>query len=105
MPSTDLLIFTGINVLLAWSVYVVLATGQISLGNAAFMAVGAFTASAITVSFRLPLAVALVVAPLVAALFGVLVAFPALRIRGIYLLMVTLCVGEVTHVFFLNFGP
>lgn len=93
----------GINVLLAWGVYVVFLTGQISLGQAAFMALGAYSSGVLTVKFGVPLVPALLAGGLFAAVFGVLVGFPALRVRGIYLAMVTLGVGEAVRVFFQNF--
>ena len=51
----DLLVFTGINILLAWSFWVVFSAGQISLGNGAFMALGAYASSVLTVKFGWPL--------------------------------------------------
>ena len=93
----------GINVLLAWGAYVVFMAGQLSLGQGAFMAIGAYVSGVLTVKLGVPLVPAMLVAGLVAALFGAIVGFPALRVRGIYLAMVTLGVGEATRVFFQNF--
>ncbi len=95
----------GIALLGGLSVYVILATGQLSLGNAAFMAVGAYLASALTVYAGLPLTAALMLAGLASGFLGVLVGFPALRLRGIYLAMATLGFGEMTRSFFLDFAP
>lgn len=95
----------GILSLLALSVYVILATGQLSLGNAAFMAVGAYLTGALTVNAALPLVVALLLAAVAAGLLGAAVGFPALRLRGIYLAMATLALGEIVRTFFLNFEP
>lgn len=93
----------GIGLLGALSVYVILATGQLSLGNAGFMAVGAYLCAALTVLAGVPLAPALLLAALATGLLGVAVGFPALRLRGIYLAMATLGFGEMTRSFFLNF--
>jgi len=98
-----LLLLTGIHVLLGWSAYLPLATGQLSLGNAAFMAVGAYTASLLTVQQKWPLLPALLAGALLAGLLGVLVGLPALRLRGIYLAIATLGFGEIVRTFFLNF--
>jgi branched-chain amino acid transport system permease protein len=48
---SDYLFFTGINVLLAWSVYVVLLTGSLSFAQGAFMAMGCYVAGVLTVKF------------------------------------------------------
>src|SRR6202020_2731503 len=80
----------GILVLGALSVYVILATGQLSLGNAGFMGIGAYLTSYLTVVVGLPITAALIVAALVSVLIGIAVVFPALRLKGIYLAMPTL---------------
>lgn len=95
----------GILSLLALSVYVILATGQLSLGNAAFMALGAYLTGVLTVNSGLPLVVALLIAAAAAGVLGAAVGFPALRLRGIYLAMATLALGEIVRTFFLNFEP
>lgn len=98
-----LLADVGILLLGALSVYIILATGQLSLGNAAFMAIGAYIASYLTVELQWPLTAALVVAAVAAGGIGVVVGFPALRLKGIYLAMATLGFGEMVRSFFLNF--
>jgi branched-chain amino acid transport system permease protein len=92
----------GILLLGAISVYIILATGQLSLGNAGFMAIGAYVASYLTVKIGLPLMVALLLAAVVAGAVGVVIGFPALRLKGIYLAMATLGFGEMVRSFFLN---
>jgi branched-chain amino acid transport system permease protein len=99
----DLLTSAGINILLALSVYAPLATGQLSVGNAGFMAVGAYVSAILTVHLHWPLFPALVVGGVAAGIIGLLVGFPALRIRGIFLAMVTLAFGEIVRNFFMNF--
>ncbi len=97
-------IFLGINALMALSVYVPLTAGLISLGQGGFMAIGAY-ASAIMTKAGYPFAVALPAGALLAALAGLLVGTPALRVRGMYLMILTLGFGEIVRVFFLNFEP
>jgi branched-chain amino acid transport system permease protein len=92
----------GILLLGALSVYIILATGQLSLGNAAFMAIGAYLTSYLTVNVGVPLTPALIVAAVAAGLIGVIVGFPALRLKGIYLAMATLGFGEMMRSFFIN---
>jgi branched-chain amino acid transport system permease protein len=99
-----LLADVGILLLGALSVYVILATGQLSLGNAGFMGIGAYLTSYLTVELGVPITAALVVAALASGAIGVVVGFPALRLKGIYLAMATLGFGEMTRSFFLNFS-
>jgi branched-chain amino acid transport system permease protein len=96
--SDDLLFFTGINILLAWSVYIILLSGSLSFANGAFMAVGAYCSGVLTVRFGLPLMLALVIAAAATGLFGALVAFPALRTRGVYLILVTIGISFCVQV-------
>ena len=98
-----LLADVGILLLGALSVYIILATGQLSLGNAAFMGIGAYIASYLTVELQWPLPAARVAAAVAAGGIGVVVGFPALRLKGIYLAMATLGFGEMVRSFFLNF--
>jgi branched-chain amino acid transport system permease protein len=95
----------GILLLGGLSVYIILATGQLSLGNAGFMGIGAYITSYLTVRAGIPLSLALLLAAIASGLIGVVVGFPALRLKGIYLAMATLGFGEMVRSFFLNFTP
>jgi branched-chain amino acid transport system permease protein len=101
----------GINIVLAVSLNLINGyTGQFSLGHAGFMAVGAYTAAAITNQFSglNPVASdalflgALLAGGLLAAMTGLLVGLPTLRLRGDYLAIVTLGFGEIIRVIFQN---
>jgi len=96
-------IFFGINVLMAFSLYVPMTAGLISLGQGGFMAIGAY-ASAVLTKDGVPFSIAVGVGGLLAALSGIVVGIPAIRIRGIYLIILTLGFGEIVRVFFLNFS-
>jgi len=98
-----LLADVGILLLGALSVYIILATGQLSLGNAAFMGIGAYLTSYLTVQAGFQIGAALLAAAAAAGALGALVGFPALRLKGIYLAMATLGFGEMVRSFFLNF--
>ena len=92
----------GINIILAVSLNLINGhTGQFSLGHAGFMAVGGYIAAKITLiygaAFFFP---ALLVGGLVAALAGLAVGGPSLRLRGDYLAIVTLGFGEIIRVIF-----
>jgi branched-chain amino acid transport system permease protein len=69
--------------------------GQISLGNAAFMGIGATTAAILSTNLKLPFLLVLPIAGLLTALVGVLVGFPSLRVRGLYLIIATLALHFV----------
>jgi branched-chain amino acid transport system permease protein len=98
-----ILISTEINIILALSLYSVISTGQFSLAHGAFMGIGAYISSILTVNFHVPLEGALLVAALVSGGFGVIVGFPALRLkRNLYLAIATLGFGEIMRVVFLN---
>jgi branched-chain amino acid transport system permease protein len=99
----DLLTAIGLNILLAMGVYCPMATGQLSLGNAGFMAIGAYASAIMSVHYHLPLLPALILGGVSAGFVGLLVGFPALRIKGIFLAMVTLAFGEIIRNFFMNF--
>ena len=67
--------------------------GQVSLGHAGFLAIGAYTTTLLMAGPSVPFLLALPAAGLVSALFGVLLALPALRLRGPYLAIATLGFG------------
>ena len=100
----SLLADAGILLLGALSVYIILTTGQLSLGNAAFMAIGAYLTSYLTVNAGIPITPALFISAIAASVIGVIVGFPALRLKGIYLAMATLGFGEMIRSFFINFS-
>jgi branched-chain amino acid transport system permease protein len=114
--ALNILVLMGINILLAVSLNLVNGhAGQFSLGHAGFMAIGAYSSSFLTLSlqkhpalatlpFRDPLlfAAALLLAGLLAALAGLAVGIPSLRLRGDYLAIVTLGFGEIIRVVIQN---
>lgn len=93
----------GVHTLLGLSAYVVLLTGQVSLAQAGFFAVGAYTGAMLTVLASWALLPALLVAALVGALVACVVGFPALRVKGLMLVVATLAFGEGVRLFFFNF--
>jgi branched-chain amino acid transport system permease protein len=101
----DVLIQLGINLILALSLYFPLSAGQLSLGQGGFMAIGAYASSWLTAALGWPWPVAFVLGATAAGVVGALVGLPALRVRGIYLVLMTMAFGEIVRVFFLNFAP
>ncbi len=94
------LIFTimtlGLNIVLG-------TAGQMSLATAAFWGIGAYTSALLTVKAGVSFWIAFPASGLVAALFGVLLGFPSLKVKGHYLAMVTIGFGEITHLVMKNF--
>ena len=115
----DVIIGIGINVILAVSLNLINGyTGQFSLGHAGFMAVGAYTAAAVSMFWGpgilatlgganatttgLLFFLALLAGGLLAAVAGLAVGVPSLRLKGDYLAIVTLGFGEIIRVIFRN---
>jgi branched-chain amino acid transport system permease protein len=85
-------------------------TGQVSLGHAGLFGIGAYTAGVLVTKLGAPLFVALLASIGVTAVFGALLALPALRVTGPYLAMVTLAFGTIIQILinemdFLTEGP
>lgn len=97
------LVSIGINIILAVSLNLINGfTGQFSIGHAGFMAVGAYLSAIATVKLALPFEVALVFGMIAAGLLGLLIGLPTLRLKGDYLAIATLGLGEIIRVAILN---
>ncbi|WML41728.1 branched-chain amino acid ABC transporter permease [Neobacillus sp. OS1-2] len=93
----------GINIILAASLHLIIGiTGQFSIGHAGFLAVGAYASAIVTMKLGLPFPVAIVVAGLTAAISGLIIGIPTLRLRGDYLAIATLGFGEIVRIILLN---
>jgi branched-chain amino acid transport system permease protein len=84
--AINIIIVLGLNLLVGF-------TGQISLGHAGFVAIGAYGTIILMTRLHLPFLPALLIAALIAALFGFLLGLPALRLEGPYLSIATLGFG------------
>jgi branched-chain amino acid transport system permease protein len=93
----------GVHTLLGLSAYIVLLTGQVTLAQAAFFAIGAYTAGMLTVLAGWHLVPALGAGAFTGALTACAVGFPALRVKGLMLVVATLAFGEGVRLFFFNF--
>lgn len=109
-----------LNIVITLSCYILLAVslnlvvgflGELSLGHAAFMSVGAYSGSMISVALvekfpdlplyvRLP--ISMIIGGLVAAVFGIIIGIPVLRLDGDYLAIVTLAFGEIIKNLIIN---
>ncbi|OJH35527.1 branched-chain amino acid ABC transporter permease [Cystobacter ferrugineus] len=99
----DVLNSVGLYALLALSLNIILGdAGLFNMGHAAFYAVGAYTTAILNTRLGLPTLWALPVSGLVAALFAALVARPVIHLRGDYLLIVTIGLGEIVRIALVN---
>jgi len=101
--ALGILELAGLNIILALSVYATLMVGQFSLAQVGFWSIGAYSVGMLTTLFGVPLALSLVMAGLLCGIIGILLGYPCLRIRGIYLTLATVAFSEVVRVFFHNF--
>lgn len=110
--TTNLLSNAGIAIILATSLSMVVGfLGELSLGHAGFMCVGAYIGGKIAVELGsfinneiLLLLVSLIGGGIAAMLCGFIIGLPALRLKGDYLAIVTLAFGEIVRIIFLNSG-
>jgi branched-chain amino acid transport system permease protein len=98
-----LIAFVGINGLLALSIYTTLSCGQLSLANAGFMAIGAYTGALITLHApNVPFLLVLLAAAVAPSIVAVPLGLPVLRLRGVFLAIATVGFGEVVRLAFVN---
>ena len=97
------LILIGINIIMSVSLNLINGyTGQFSLGHAGFMAVGAYIGVVVTAKFGLPFIVALLAGAAAAGALGFIIGLPTLRLRGDYLAIATLGLGEIIRIVIMN---
>ena len=99
------LVMIGVNIMLAVSLNLVTGfTGQFSLGHAGFMSIGAYTCAIISMRMHslTGFLTGVVMAALFAAIVGILIGIPTLRLKGDYLAIATLGMAEIVRVVFLN---
>ena len=99
---SNLVLTLGTNALLALSIYLTLSCGMLAMANAAFMGIGAYTASILTMNFEMSFPVALLGGMAAPMLVAFVIGKPTLRLSGVYLAMATLGFGEVVRVVILN---
>jgi len=106
--SFTLKVFTyaGVNVLVVTGLALLFGhAGQVSLGHAAFVGIGAYTAGYATTHLNWPWPVAFVLAGAVSAVGGLVLALPSLKLKGHYLAMATLGFGELATLAFKEAAP
>lgn len=99
-------IFSGINALVAIGLCILMGyAGQVSLGQAGFYGIGAYVSSVLSVHAGFPIVVSMIAAMAVAAFAAVILAIPALRLKGHYLAVATLGFGEIINIILNEWGP
>lgn len=95
-----------IYIMLGWGLNIVVGlAGLLDLGYVAFYAIGAYTCALLGKTFGLSFWLLLPLAGILAALWGILLGFPVLRLRGDYLAVVTLAFGEIIRLVLINWVP
>lgn len=98
-----ILMIAGINIILASSLN--LATGylgQLTLGHAGFMSVGAYVSALCSIHLNMPFIGSLVIGAIIAAVIGIIIGVPTLRLKGDYLCIITLAFNEIIRVIMVN---
>ncbi|MCY3830236.1 MAG: branched-chain amino acid ABC transporter permease [Rhodospirillaceae bacterium] len=93
----------GVHTILGLSAYVILLTGQVSMAQAGFVAIGAYVAGMLTVLAEWHIVPSMITGGLAAAVLACIVGFPALRVRGLMLVVATIAFGEFVRLFWFNF--
>lgn len=99
---SNVVLTLGTNTLLALSIYLTLSCGMLAMANAAFMGIGAYTSSLLTMNAEMPFGMAIAGGMLAPAVVAWLIGKPTLRLAGVYLAMATLAFGEVLRIAILN---
>jgi branched-chain amino acid transport system permease protein len=98
-----MLTLSGIYVVLGLSLNLLAGiAGQVSMGHAAFYGIGAYTSALLSLRFGVPFSITCIAAGIVAALTGLLLCFPAMKLKGTYFTFVTLGFCEIVRLVALN---
>lgn len=89
-----------INILLVVSFWLIMSTGQVNLGHAAFAAIGAYMSAALVKSYGFPSWPSLLIAVAVVGVIGLIIGFITLRITGIYFIITSIALGSVVQIVF-----
>ena len=100
--TSQVLTFIGINCILALSLCVTVLAGQLSVGHAAFMGIGAYTSTLLMVKWSWPFWMSAPCGALMGGVFGFLIGLPTLRLRDLYLVIATLAFNIVWVVLVMN---
>lgn len=90
------------NIVVAYSVFLPAASGQLNLGAAGFVAIGAYTSGYGSTDLGMPMWLAIIFGALVTGLVAFLISFPILRTRGVYMVLATFAFAEVVQGIYIN---
>lgn len=96
------LVMIILNIFIALSLFIIVRTGQLSIGHAAFMAVGGYSSALMVMKLGISPWLGLPLAGLIVAGFAALVGYPCLRIRGFYFVLITFAINEIVRLLVLN---
>ena len=99
-----LLQIIGVHTLLGLSAYLLILTGQVTLAQAGFYAIGAFAAGILTVIYEWHIIPAVIAGAVLAGFMAFLIGFPSPRIKGFMFVIATLAFTEIVRLFFFNFS-
>ena len=100
--TSQVLTFIGINCILALSLYVTVLAGQLSVGHAAFMGIGAYTSTLLVTKWSVPFFLSAPAGAVMGGLFGILIGLPTLRLKDLYLVIATLAFNIIWVVIVMN---
>lgn len=100
-----LVITTLINITLAMSLWLILRTGQLSIGHVALMAIGAYTSTLLTMRLDLSFWLGLLAGGLMSAAVALVIGYLTLRLKGLYFSLVTFALAEVVRIIFNSVAP
>jgi branched-chain amino acid transport system permease protein len=88
-----------INIILGSSLRAMATTGQMSIGQAGFMAIGAYTSAILVTKFNFPVYGAFLMGGVAAMILAAVIGYPLARVKTIYFVMVTMFLGEIIRLF------
>jgi branched-chain amino acid transport system permease protein len=97
-----LIILTGLSIITTLSLNLILTTGQLSIAQAAFMGIGAYSSSLLVTKTGISFWLALPISGAIAGAAGVLIGLPTLKMRGVYFAIATFAFGELVRMMFTN---
>ncbi|MCX5907945.1 MAG: branched-chain amino acid ABC transporter permease [Deltaproteobacteria bacterium] len=100
--TSQILTFIGINSILALSLYLTALAGQLSVGHAAFMGIGAYTSALLMTKLGWPFFLTAPCGALVGGIFGLAIGLPTLRLKDLYLAIATLAFNIIWVVVVMN---
>lgn len=101
-----ILVFAGLNAISALGLNLLMGlAGQISLGHNGFYGIGAYLSAILTVYYKVPVMIAMIISIVITSMFAILLAIPSLRLKGHYLAVATLGFGEIVYILLNEWGP